>query len=225
MNDEREVGQLIAVMCLLWPTVPVRDIDAALQGAVWFRVLADVSYAEAEAVLVAHARTGAEYPPAVGVIAERVLSLREQADGTFAPDPDQAVAEVMAGVRHGGLGLLDPKRDPRHQWSHPAVAATVRAMGWRDICLSDKPDVVRAQFLRLYGDARARYQTERRRTPAIRALIAGASRPELPPTTTTTGEPDDSTDEPARDDGTGGADVVPLEPGPERAARRARRTS
>lgn len=190
---DRDVANLIRVIGMMWPTVPVRDFDAEIQIQVWQRVLAEIAYPEAEAVVVEHARTGAPFPPAVGVITERVLTLRERADGTYAPDPDQALAEVMAGVRQGGLNLLDPKRQPKHEWSHPAVATAVRAMGWRDICLSDKPDVVRAQFLRVYGDARVRITAERRRTPQMAALIE-AHRPALP---TATGDTDDI-DHPAR---------------------------
>lgn len=193
MNDGHVI-ELMRALGMMWPTVPVQPSDADVRVRVWQHVLADIDYAEAFAVAVEYSRTGVPFPPAPGLIAERALSLREQVAGTYAPDADQAVAEVMAGIRHGGLNLLDPRRDPRHEWSHPAVAAAVRAMGWRDMCMSDKPDVVRSQFLRVYADARARHVTEQRRTPAVRALMA-PGRPEIP--TTTTGDTNDTRSEPA----------------------------
>lgn len=163
---DREVARLLLALENLWPTVPVRTPDPAFQVQVWQRVLVDISLSEAEVVLIDYARSGAEFPPTAGVIAERALTMRERAAGTYPPDADQALAEVRhytstRGLTHG---------QPEH-WSHPAVADVVKAIGWRELCLADNPDVMRGQFTRIYSDIRARRLAEQRRTPAMRALL------------------------------------------------------
>jgi hypothetical protein len=52
------------------------------------------------------------------------------------------------------------------------VAAVVKAMGWEEICLSDRPDVVRGQFLKMYESKTAATQKERLLPDSLKAQIA-----------------------------------------------------
>jgi hypothetical protein len=88
------------------------------------------------------------------------------------PDEDEAWAEVMANIRHHGWTGTPT-------WTHPAIHATVKAMGWRDLCASTNQVADRAHFLSLYRTQRARLERDRQIDPAIRemaALIANSMR-------------------------------------------------
>lgn len=163
----QEVAKLLAVQGMLWPTMtPARD--QRLQVEVVLRVLDGVTYAEAEAALIEHSRGGATFPPPPGAVMQTVLQMREVAAGTAAPDPDEALRIVMRQVQRRGARGVEPK-----QWRHPAIAAAVAAIGWKELCLSTNPEATRAHFLRLYESARTRTVGEQRRSPQARAVIEG----------------------------------------------------
>jgi len=169
----REVRNLIAAVVHAWPTVPYRNDEPGPLIVTWHAILADVEYAEAEAVVIAHARQGEPFPPAPGVIARAVLDARDRQAGVDAPDVDAAWREVQDGVRSRGLAAGPP------DWSHPAVAAAVSSLGWRDLCLSTNPDVTRAHFLRLYESA-VRRTVDRARFDSVIGIGPAATR-ELSP--------------------------------------------
>lgn len=83
--------------------------------------------------------------------AERVLGL---------PDEDQALAQVEARMRWTRDARLD-SRPELHDSVHAAVLAVG---GFHAFRTSEKPDVVRGQFLRLYRSHRER---------ALRQLVVG----------------------------------------------------
>ena len=56
------------------------------------------------------------------------------------------------------------------------VAETVKFIGWRELCLSEKPDVIRAQFMRMYEAVEAR-QKERELLPdSVKQILTGISK-------------------------------------------------
>lgn len=52
------------------------------------------------------------------------------------------------------------------------VARAVACLGWREICTSDEPDVVRAHFLRVYEQLQARARRDVVLPAALRARLA-----------------------------------------------------
>lgn len=171
----QDAQKLVAAWRVLWPSAPWRAEDMRLVLSMWAAVMSDIEYSEAEAVIVSMSRDGRTFPPSPGEIVQAVLDLRDVRDGTAAPGIDLAMAEVQHYVRTRG-----ERRGPPDAWSHPAVAAAVRAIGWHALCSSDSPDTTRAHFMRAYESARGRITAERRMTPAMAALL-GPSRhtPEL----------------------------------------------
>jgi hypothetical protein len=85
--------------------------------------------------------------------------------GGHLPDGDEAWGEVQRQIKQTGY-----YGKPR--FSHPAIAATVRAMGWQDLCASENGVADRAHFLAMYGTARRRLERERQVDPAVRELAA-----------------------------------------------------
>jgi len=89
---------------------------------------------------------------------------------TGVPSPSEAWAEVMRTVRDQGI-----YRAPA--WSHPAVEAAVRAIGYRVICLSEEDELgkLRKDFWMIYET----YRTRTLRAADLTAIAAFAPK-ELP---------------------------------------------
>ena len=159
-----EAQHVVAFYRTCWPGAPWRAENMGLVLSVWSVVMADVTPAEAEAVMIEIARSGVQFPPAPGEIVARVIELREIRDKTAAPSLDLALSEVQHYIAQRG-----ERRGPPKSWSHRAVAAAVRAIGWSELCQGG--DVTRAHFLRVYEEARRRTTIEQRMSPAMRALL------------------------------------------------------
>ena len=94
--------------------------------------------------------------------------VRPEPQAMWAPRlPEEAWAEVMA--------QLDPYRTPHY--SDPLIHRAVKAIGYLNLCMSERIGVERAHFLQIYG---AFLQTDinRRQNEAVME-ITGAHAPEL----------------------------------------------
>lgn len=175
--NHQEVETLVRAMHRLWPTVPLQaPVDAALIR-LWQLVLAEIPLEGAELVLVTRSRAGDVFPPKPGEIVRWYYWLSERVTGTAAPDVDEAWAEVRRAV--GARGWT---QGPPEQWSHPAVAAAVKSLGWTELCRGEE-SIVRAHFLRLYPTVQQRIESTANveRTfgvlgPAVAAALPGVVR-------------------------------------------------
>lgn len=114
---------------------------------------------------------GREFAPTMGQVARRAHEVLAEVNGTTVPDGQQALAEVYDQIaRVGRYG------DPT--WSHPAIGATVGAMGgWAATCGDDNREAFRAHFLRMYETMRGRLEREALVAPSMRELLdAGPKR-------------------------------------------------
>lgn len=143
---QEEVAHLLAVVDLTWPTVPDRNAAPALRVVTWHDYLADASVLEARAAVRVFGLRADPFPPGPAAVAAQVMELRARTAGTQAPPVDTAYAMVMDQVRRVGWYRGEPS------WPHPAITATVRALGWDELCHGDVM-IVRAHFLRLYESA------------------------------------------------------------------------
>ena len=103
--------------------------------------------------------------PSIARIRRKVA---EQA-GVLAPSAGQAWGEVTRCAAEYGRGAKVP-------WSHPAIAETVRAIGWYEICMSTNQETLRAQFTRIYEDAQQRFDRSVVTEPGRLSLGDGADR-------------------------------------------------
>lgn len=165
---ERDVAALVATIQRLWPTSTfTAAVDHDLIST-WAIVLADVPFVAAQALLADRSRSGVKFPPAPGEIAHDVLHAIARATGNAAPDADEAWDEVLGMVASRGRYEGPPER-----WSHPAVAAAVRGIGWTELCNGD-PMISRAHFLKMYPTIAARTDGDRRLSETLTALGAAA---------------------------------------------------
>ena len=117
-----------------------------------------------------------EYPPAIGLIRNKALSLANHARGTI--DAMTAWGVVMSAAR--GIGRDATKDELRNYFSRhlsaaasDAVIVIVGRMGWRDICNCDEDQLntLRAQFRGAWDTEQARERERNLMTPAVRDVV------------------------------------------------------
>lgn len=120
----------------------------------WCEVLRPYPAPAVRAAVLAHIARSPYWPTL-----SEVLTPLAQADQL---DADEAWAQVLAEVRRVGLYGTP-------QFADPLVADTVARLGWRAVCTSEAPDVLRGQFRQFYQTARDRVTTQ----AAVRRLQQG----------------------------------------------------
>ena len=161
-----EVLKLVTVTQTLWPNWKGPD-TADQMGLVvdtWQAILEDIPADLALAALHAMSTSGREFAPPVGMIRQRALQLVSNATGDRAPDVDLAWGEARQAAASRGYQAGQP------DWSHPAIAAAVQSIGWKELCHSTNQDALRAHFFKVYGTAQARIEANRDLPPAARAI-------------------------------------------------------
>lgn len=120
----------------------------------WCEVLRPYPAAAVRAAALAHIARSPYWPTLSDVLTP--LARSEHVDA------DEAWAQVLAEVRRVGVYGTP-------QFPDPLVAATVVRLGWRAVCTSEAPDVLRGQFRQAYQTARDRVTTQ----AAVRRLQQG----------------------------------------------------
>lgn len=148
-----------------WP-YPAEDDDVAVVDmTLWHEMLDDLNVATVSAAMVSLANRE-KFPP-IGLIRDTAVKLQNQLDGVPpVPDVDEAWNVVYSAITTAGR-YNQPKWE---DWPHPAIAATVRGIGWLEICGSENLDVLRGQFDRHYAICKGR--VERESVPPPPALAA-----------------------------------------------------
>lgn len=143
--DRVETGKLLAIMSAAWPNF---EVDKA-KHAIWHEMLGDVEF---EIVQVALKKLILEspYPPSIADVRRQVVEIMTPPGDQM--EPAEAWGAVLQAVRQWGY-----YREGEALKSLPdRVARVVRMMGWQELCASEEPDVVRAQFMRMYDQIRTR---------------------------------------------------------------------
>lgn len=145
----QEAAAVVAMLAAAFPAFP----PSRETVAIYVDAMLDLDWAETRDAAHDLIRTEERFP-AVASIRRRVCARA----GLLAPTGAQAWDEVNAASGNGG-------RSRSQEWSHPAIADTVRAIGWWALCSSINPETTRAQFLRLYDDVRRRHDENTMITP------------------------------------------------------------
>lgn len=134
----QETYALFAMMTAVHPNHPATDETAR----VYAELLADVSFADAATGVKHLLKTSSFFPKP----AEIIEAAKSEATGL--PDPSTAWAQVeRAMLKSGYYG--------RPSWSHPAIHATIRAMGgWQEVCRSEDVDKLKRRFTSQYKTLR-----------------------------------------------------------------------
>lgn len=142
------------------------------QIELYTRILSDLPPQTILAAVVQHVASSKWFP--------RVAELREIATGLL---PGGDIPTVTAAYGEVQSRIADTGSYGVPEWSHPAIAKTVEAMGWRSICFSEEPDVCRSNFIRLYEIYVKRLRDETTMLPEVRQVkreLAGRGTISLP---------------------------------------------
>lgn len=159
MATIEDIAQIVAVISAAYPnfnptenTVEVycqtlKDIDAELLKA---------------ATLQAISEPGRKFAPSVGEIRGAIIEIRKTVSDI--PDSFRAWTEVKKAMVEVGS-----YRKP--EFSSPVIAEAVRAMGWKNLCLSENEVADRAHFVKAYEQLVRRIEADTNYLPEVRGYI------------------------------------------------------
>lgn len=151
-----EATKLVVFMRAAFPRVEIPEETARLYAV----SLLDVDREAATRAVSKLVVNSGRFFPTIAELREQIAD----AAGAGVPDADRAWGEVMRAVSKFGA-----YRSP--VFSHPAIAATVESLTWREICASDNVPALRAHFGKAYEAAK-----KRAIDPAHVALVDNLSR-------------------------------------------------
>lgn len=158
-----EVLKAIAVLSATWP---MRELSPATVET-YANKLIDLDH-DALLAAIETLTVSSDFMPSIASLRQTAIELSPD---SAIPDADEAYAEVRRMIgKVGWTAYLGEGR--KTEWSHPAIASTVEAIGWRNICESENEEALRAHFFKLYGSASARVSKQQAITPAGRELLA-----------------------------------------------------
>ena len=143
---EEEVNKILAILKSIWPNHPVLEETATA----WHMAFEDVPYPLAMDAVKRWIKGGSQWFPTPSQLL-KTISVR-----TVAPNliPESAWIEVLEQARKVGYGRRTVFHNgesvllPGPVFSHPLIEKAVESVGWKNICHSDEPTIVRAQFLK-----------------------------------------------------------------------------
>jgi hypothetical protein len=143
-----------------FPAMQERDLRPTAE--LWYRMLADLPYEVAKAALLKVLATAKYFPT--------VAEIREAAASIVLPGlPSPAEAWEMVGRVVRKYGYYREKEGLASL--PPQVREAVRCIGWKEICLSEDIEVVRAQFFRVYEQYANRKREEAVIPSPVREII------------------------------------------------------
>lgn len=162
--NRQEFAKMMAFL-----TAAVERSPSTQTFEVYFEMLKDLPY-ELTMAAVKKVVAQDEYPtlPTIGKLRKAAQDLCRM-DRLSAPEAWGAVLKAVQ--RHGYYGEAEAmEKLPEN------VGAVVEMVGWRDICHSDKPDVLRAQFMRMYETVEVRRKETELLPEDVKNYIAGVGK-------------------------------------------------
>lgn len=162
--DRVETGKLLTIMSAAWPAF---EVDKA-KHAIWHEMLADVEFGVAQ-VALKKLILESPYTPSIADVRRQVVGIMTPPGNQM--EPAEAWGAVLQAVHQWGY-----YREAEALGSLPdRVARVAKMVGWQDLCTSEEPDVVRAQFMRMYDQIRQRDNRVALLPQALKAEIKALS--------------------------------------------------
>lgn len=136
----------------------------------WFFQLEDIPYQLAEIALNKWVATN-KWPPTIADIRESAASVSYGEKPMWSDGWEQ----VQRAIRTYGTSNATAALDSMDE----ITAATVRRLGWRDLCLSKDPVPDRANFRMIFEQLAERQQKQQQIPVTLHQLIEGVQRKEL----------------------------------------------
>lgn len=151
--EKIEFAKLAAAIKELYPNSNI--LQTAEGTEVWFRLLEDLPFDVANTAVIKYAMTN-KYPPTVADIRETSASVRL---GDL-PNWEEGWQQVRNAIRN--FGYMRPEE--AYQIMDEVTLECVKCIGWLEICSSENPDTIRAQFRQMYEN-KARRKKEDAKFP------------------------------------------------------------
>lgn len=153
-----EVAKLLVVLAASYPKFEVDD----LKVQVWYEMLGDLDYDVANIAIKKIIMLNT-FPPAIAEVRKAAIEISSPMGLTAA----EAWGEVIRAIRDYGYYR---EKEAMASMS-PITAQVVRYLGWREICLSEEPEILRAHFLKMYDQVAAREQKKQLLSPTMQTEI------------------------------------------------------
>lgn len=143
-----DMMKILAVLSEVYPKFEVNEVKAA----VFFELLGDLDYKVVQSAVKKHMLIS-EFPPTIAEIRKLATEIKNPELQITAAD---AWGEVQKAIRYFGWycgeeALASMSNGTRRVVEH---------IGWQNICESENMDVIRGQFMKMYGQIEAREKTE-----------------------------------------------------------------
>jgi hypothetical protein len=142
-----ETIKILGVIAAAYPNM--KEITE-IQINVWHESLKDLEAKPVQIAVQQYILEGT-FPPSVAEIRKRAIAITKPE----LPDATTAYGEVQQAIKKFGYY----RESEAMETLSPAARRTAKAMGWREMCHSEKPDVTRGQFLKMYETVLKREQT------------------------------------------------------------------
>ncbi len=162
-----EFSTLLKEMQTLFPNANICPDDQS--KTVWFRVLSDLDFKQAEAAVLRHACTR-KFPPSIAEI-------RDQAAQVTAPDRRSWLdgwGDVQRAIHRWGMHRPKEALDELGK-SDPMTAKVAELLGWQNLCVSENQSVDRANFRQCYETMQSREKESAMLPPALKMMIGEVS--------------------------------------------------
>lgn len=147
-----ETAKIIYLISAAYPKYS-KQIQDNLQTMVeiWAAVFSDIPYEVATTAL--HKLVlKSPYPPSIHDLRQEIVSITAGENA----DASEAWGEVTKAIKNFGSYREKEAVDSMSELTQKVV----KAIGWREICLSEEPGVVRGQFIKLYNQLKEREEKE-----------------------------------------------------------------
>ena len=160
MADKHEIEIMIAKLSAAFPNWKVSPYTIQ----VYLEDLSDIDSETLDAaVKMCRTEPGRAFAPSTGEIRGAVGKLRGMSNNV--PSSYEAWQEVGRQININGGEYGNPV------WSHPLVEKAVRAIGWRQLRMSEDQTADRARFIQCYEQLQDRAERENLLLPEVRGYI------------------------------------------------------
>ena len=137
------------------------DADAV---KAWYYMLKDINFEVLKAATYKYAMTN-KFPPTVADLREMALAVTNGDIPLWSDGWEQVQIAIRKYGSYNPTAALD--------MMDPITAATVRRLGWRDLCMSENPVADRANFRLIYEQLAERKHKEEQLPAGLQQLIEG----------------------------------------------------
>jgi hypothetical protein len=160
---------IFRILTLLTAEYPEKEVTPETPG-LYEALLIDVPDEVLEAAVLDHISKSKWYP--------KISELRD-----IAIDMQTGTSRLPPAAEAWGTAykaMVEYGRSRKPDFDNPVLEQTIKALGWRNLCMSTNPIADRARFIQAYDQYKERNRVENVTLPGIKALAEKLQAPGLP---------------------------------------------